>query len=171
MNIKKSVAFAVVAAVAVLTYSCKITYSFSGASIPDEARTISVAYISNNAAMVAPILSSTFREALQDKFTRQTRLELVSDGGDFAFEGEITNYNTAPSAVSGDEYAVYNRLTITVRIRFTNVYQPENSFERSFSAYSDYPTSSQLTEVETELITEIVDMLVDDIFNAAASNW
>lgn len=149
-----------------------VKYSLSGASIPPEAKTFSVAYFPNNAAMVSPILSSTLTDALVDKFTRQTRLEQVAEGGDFAFEGEITNYTSTTASVSSDDYALLNRLTITVRVRFTNAINEADSFaNKTFSAYADYDSTKLLTEVEGELIPEIVDQIVTDIFQAAAGNW
>ena len=148
-----------------------IKYSLSGASIPPAAKTFSVAYFPNNATMVSPMLSSTLTEALVDIFSRRTRLQQVDEGGDFAFEGEITNYTSVTSSVSSDDYALLNRLTITVKVRFTNALDDSMSFNRTFSAYSDYDSTQLLTEVEGTLIPEIVDQLVTDIFMAAASNW
>lgn len=150
---------------------CTVKYSLSGASIPPDAKTFSVAYFPNNAPMVAPILSSTLTDALVDKFSRQTRLTQVSEGGDFAFEGEIVGYSSTTASVSSNDYALQNRLTISVKVRFTNVVDEKMSFNKSFSAYADYDSTRLLTEVESELITEIVDQLVTDIFQAAASNW
>ncbi|MBD5068486.1 MAG: LptE family protein [Alistipes sp.] len=148
-----------------------IKYSLSGASIPPDARTFSVAYFPNNATMVSPILSSTMTDALVDIFTRRTRLMQVDEGGDFAFEGEIVNYTSATASVSSDDYALLNRLTITVKVRFTNALDETASWNRTFTAYEDYDSSLLLTEVEGTLIPEIVDKLVTDIFMASASNW
>lgn len=148
-----------------------IKYSFSGASIPPDAKTFSVAYFPNNATMVSPILSSTLTDALVDMFTRRTRLTQVDEGGDFAFEGEITNYTSTTASVSSDDNALLNRLTITVKVRFTNALDEKMSFNKTFSAYEDYESTQLLTEVEGTLIPEIVDKLVTDIFQASASNW
>jgi len=158
---------------AVLLTGCgvAIKYSLSGASIPPDAKTFSVAYFPNNATMVSPILSSTLTEALVDIFTRRTRLTQVDEGGDFAFEGEITNYTSTTSSVSSDEYALLNRLTITVKVRFTNALDESMSFNRTFTAFEDYESTQLLTEVEGMLIPLIVDKLVTDIFQASASNW
>ena len=158
---------------AVLLTGCgvAIKYSLSGASIPPDAKTFSVAYFPNNATMVSPILSSTLTEALVDIFTRRTRLTQVDEGGDFAFEGEITNYTSTTSSVSSDEYALLNRLTITVKVRFTNALDESMSFNRTFTAFEDYESTQLLTEVEETLIPLIVDKLVTDIFQASASNW
>lgn len=150
---------------------CTVKYSLSGASIPPDAKTFSVAYFPNNAPMVAPILSSTLTDALVDKFSRQTRLTQVDEGGDFAFEGEITGYSSTTASVSSNDYALQNRLTITVKVRFTNAVDESMSFNKNFSAFADYDSSRLLTEVEQELITQIVEQLVTDIFQASASNW
>lgn len=148
-----------------------IKYSLLGASIPPDAKTFSVAYFPNNATMVSPILSSTLTDALVDMFSRRTRLMQVDEGGDFAFEGEITNYTSTTASVSSDDYALLNRLTITVKVRFTNALDEKASWSRTFSAYEDYESTQLLTEVEGTLIPEIVDKLVTDIFQASASNW
>lgn len=166
----------VVTAVAMLLVSCgfQAGYSLSGASIPPEAKTFSVAYFPNNATMVAPILASEFTNALKDIFLQRSNLIEVESGGDFAFEGEIVSYTSTTASVSAgttNDYGSLNRLTIAVNVRFTNVIDEAGSFTQKFSAYEDYDSSSLLTEVESELITEIVDQLVTDIFQASASNW
>ena len=148
-----------------------IKYSFSGASIPPDAKTFSVAYFPNNATMVSPILSSTLTDALVDIFTRRTRLMQVDEGGDFAFEGEITNYTSTTASVSSDDNALLNRLTITVKVRFTNALDEKASFNQTFSAYEDYEPRQLLTEVGGTVIPEIVDKLVTEIFQASGSNW
>lgn len=161
-----------VAAVVLPFAGCTVKYSLSGASIPPDAKTFSVAYFPNNAPMVAPTLSSALTEAIVEKYSRQTRLTQVDEGGDFAFEGEIVNYTSVTSSVSSGDYALQNRLTITVRVTFTNAIDPAMSFQnRTFSSYADYDSSRLLSEVEGELITTIVDQLATDIFQATASNW
>ena len=146
-------------------------YSFSGASIPEAAKTFSVAYFPNNAPMVSPTLSTMLTESLKDKFSRQTKLQMVEEGGGFAFEGEITGYSSTTASVSSDNYAQMNRLTITVRVEFTNVVEPQNSFTQSFSQFADYDSQQLLTDIQSDLDQQIVDQLVTDIYMAAAANW
>ncbi len=160
-----------VAALALASCSFRVSYTLSGASIPVGAKTFSVAYFPNNATMVAPILSSTMTDELKNMFLSRTSLTEVNEGGDFAFEGEITNYTSTTATISSDDYALMNRLTITIKVRFTNVIDDAKSFNKSFSAYADYPSTSLLTEVEGTLIAEIVDQLVLDVFQASASDW
>lgn len=171
MKFNKFAFVALLALVMGATSGCTVKYSFSGASIPLEAKTVSVPYFPNNAPMVAPTLSSTITEALQDKFARQTKLQLVDSGGDLAFEGEITNYTSTPAAITSAETAAMNRLTITVKVKFTNVYEPQNNYNKSFSAFAEYDANQLLQDIQDQLITEICEQLVQDIFNAAVANW
>ena len=166
----KRVLILALAAVTMLT-ACTVKYSLSGASIPPDAQTFSVAYFPNNAPMVAPILSATLTDELTQRFATRTSLVQVEEGGDFAFEGEIVGYSSTTSSVSSGEYALQNRLTITIKVKFTNVIDDKLSFNKNFSAYADYDSTKLLTEVESELIPQIVEQLVTDVFQAAASNW
>ena len=135
-----------VSCVAALMSGCTVKYSFSGASIPLDAKTVSVPYFPNNAPMVSPTLSTTFVEALKDKFSRQTKLQMVDENGDFAFEGEIVGYSSTTASVSSNDYAVLNRLMITVKVKFTNLVEPKNSFNQNFQAFADYDSQQLLTE-------------------------
>ena len=160
--------FTAISLLAVSSCGYKVTYNLSGGSIPPEAKTFSVAYFPNNAPMVAPSLSN----ALRDKFSRQTRLQQVEEGGDFAFEGEITNYTSTTASVSSGDYALQNRLTITVKVNFQNAVDQTTSFNgKTFSSYADYDASQLLVDVQDQLIEEIVEDLVNDIYMAAAGNW
>ena len=167
----KRILFSLVIALTAVLVSCTVKYSLSGASIPPDAKTFSVAYFPNNAPMVAPVLSATMTDELTQRFASRTSLMQVEEGGDFAFEGEIVGYSSTTSSVSSGDYALQNRLTITVKVKFTNAIDDKMSFNKNFSAYADYDSTRLLNEVESELIPQIVEQLVTDIFQAAASNW
>lgn len=154
----------------VLFAACGI-YSFTGASISPEAETVSVAYFPNNAPMVQPTLSNTFTESLKDKFISQTNLDLLNDNGDLHFEGSITGYKVKPIAIQANETAAQNRLTISVKVAFTNAFDEENNFSKSFSRFADYSSTQDLSAIETELIEQIVGELTEDVFNKAVANW
>ena len=155
----------------VFSFNSCITYGFTGASIPVSAKTISIEYIENNADFVNPTLSETLTQALRDRFSSQSSLTLISNGGDLQFSGEITNYKTSPQAIQGDDFAALTRLSVTVKIKYTNLIEPENDFETSFTAYEDYDSAEDLTSVQDGLIEVIKDMLIDDIFNKSVVNW
>lgn len=157
--------------VSMFVFNSCITYKFTGASIPVSAKTISIDYIENNADFVNPTLSEILTQALRDRFSSQSSLTLISGGGDLQFEGEITNYKTSPQAIQGDDIAALTRLTVTVRIKYTNLIEPENSFETNFTAYEDYDSAMDLTSVQDGLVEVIKEILIDDIFNKAVVNW
>lgn len=151
--------------------SCRMSYSFTGASIPVQAKTISIEYFPNQAPIVVSSLSQVLTEALRDRFTAQTPLNLVPGNGDLHIEGYITGYSTQPVAIQGNEQAALNRLTVTVKVKFTNKFDEKANFEQTFSRFEDYPFTANLNAVQDGLIQQIVDALVDDIFNKAVVNW
>lgn len=153
-----------------LLNSCGI-YTFSGASIPAEAKTVSVQYFPNNAQLVNPLLSNALTNALNDIFVNQTTLLSVAQNGDLAIEGEITGYTTSPIAITGNQTAALNRLTVTVNVRFTNKYDESKNFEQKFSQYQDYPSGQDLNSVQDVLVETIIEDLCQDIFNKAVVNW
>jgi hypothetical protein len=155
----------------VILYGCKISYSFSGASISPLAKTFSVIYFQNRAPLVQPGLSQYITDALIDKCKGQTSLKYVNGTGDVTFEGEITDYNTRPLSIAADARAAMNRFTITVKVKYTNPIEPEYSFDQSFSRYEDYDSNLDLSAVEKELSDKIIEMVVEDIFNKAFVNW
>lgn len=154
---------------AFLLTGCGI-YSFTGASIPAEAKTVSVQHFPNNANLVNPLLSDMITNTLRDYFMNQTTLDGVNDNGDLAIEGEIIDYKTSPTAITGDQAAL-NRLTITVNVRFYNRYDESKNFEQKFSQYEDYPSSQDLNSIQDNILDNIVQKLCEDIFNKAVVNW
>lgn len=150
--------------------SCGI-YSFSGTSIQPDVKSLSVEYFENKALKVNPSLSSSLSDALIEKYRKLTRLDILSEMGDMNVAGEIVNYDTKPMAITKDEQASQNRLTIVVKIYFTNKLHPEEDFEKTFSAYADYDANEMLDAVEETLCEEIIEKLVEDIFNATVANW
>jgi hypothetical protein len=151
--------------------ACKVSYSFSGVNISPEVLTYSVEYFQNRAPIVQAQLSQVFTDALMDKVQGNTSLDLSTDGGDVSFSGEITGYETRPTAITSSETAARNRLTISVRVKYANAMEPDLDYDSSFSRYEDYDSSQDLTSVENELIELIVENLVEDIFNKAFISW
>jgi hypothetical protein len=150
---------------------CKPRISLSGATIPIEAKTISVGVFANNTTLGAPSLSQRFTEKLRDVVSQQTNLALIKQNGDLQFEGYISDYNVAPVAIQSTDQASSNRMTISVQVKYTNKFEESKCFEQSFTRFKDFSSNQNVSAVEAELVQEIYRQLTEDIFNKAFNNW
>ncbi len=152
--------------------ACSISYRFNGASIDyTKTKTISIADFPIRATLVYPPLAAAFNEAMKDQYTRQTKLQFVNQNADIQIEGEIIGYALSPQAVKEDAFASLTRLTVTIRVKYSNNANEKANFDRSFSAYRDFSSTLMLDNVQDALIKEIVTELVDVIFNATLGDW
>ena len=162
----------IAALMAMAAPSCRISYKLNGAAIDYTVyHTIHVSDFPIRAALVYPPLQQTFENELLDYITRNTRLRTVDGASDLSLEGEITGYSLSPQAVTEDAYASKTRLTITVRVKYTDSKNDKNDVDQTFSAYRDFDASEMLTDVQDELCQAIAKELVDLIFNATLGNW
>ena len=159
-----------IVALASAANSCGI-YSFTGTSIQPDVKSVTWYYFEYKALRVNPTLSNQLTEEVREKFRRMTRLEQVDVDGDIEIEGQITGYDVKSMGITANEVASQNRLTVSVKIKFTNRKYPEEDFEKSFSAYADYPSTDPLDAVEGDLCDKIVEQLSEDIMNATIANW
>lgn len=170
--LRKTYLYIVACIVMLATQGCTISYKFNGTAINyDIYRTIDVGEFPIRAALVYPPLQQTFENELLDAISRQTRLQEVDSNSDLEMTGEITGYTLTPQAVGEDAYATQTRLTITIRVRYTDNKNPSNSKDENFSAYRDFSSSEMLTDVQDELCQQICEELVDLIFNSTLGNW
>ena len=152
--------------------SCMISYRFNGASIDySKTQSISIADFPNNAAMVNPNLSNNLSEGIRDIYSRQTRLQILRRGCDMELEGEIVDYALTPMAISADNLSAETKLTITIKVRFTNNKAPEESFEKTYSAYQTFDSSRLLTDVQDELCATMITELAENIYNDTVAKW
>lgn len=152
---------------------CRISYKLNGSALDYTVyHTISIGNFPIRAALVYPPLQTTFENALTDYVSRNTRLQTIDSGNaDLQIEGEITGYALSPQAVGSDAYATKTRLTITVRVRYTDNRDEAKDMDQTFSAYRDFDASEMLSDVQDQLCTEISNELVELIFNATLGNW
>ena len=160
---------AIISAIA-LVGSCGI-YSFTGTSIQPDVKTITIPYVEYKALRVNPSLSNDLTEALKEKFRKLTTLEEVEEDGDLELVCEVSGYDVKATAVTANEQASQNRLTVTVKIEFSNKKYPEDDVSKTFSAYEDFDAMQSLDAVEAGLCETIVEKLVEDIFNATVAQW
>ena len=157
---------------ALIFNGCIISYKFNGASIDySKTKSFAIADFPNVAALVYPPLSSSLSDGIRDIFQRQTRLQVTRRGGDLELEGEITDYQLTPMAVSADSYSAETKLTIRVRVRFTNNVNPEESFEKTYTAYQTFDASQMLNDVQEELCNTMITEIAEQIYNDTVAKW
>jgi len=168
----KLIKIMIVLMIGYFTSSCKITLTFNGSNV-DYAKTksISIPDFTNVADLVHPPFAINFTEKLRDKYSRQTRLKLLKAGGDMHLEGEIVGYELTPMSIGQDAYAAETRLTVTINVRFTNHKNPEDDFEKKYIAYRSFDSNRMLTEVQDELLVEIIEDITDNIYNETVAKW
>ena len=151
---------------------CAISYKFNGASINyDIIKSINISNFPNRAVYQWGPMEGMFNNALSDKYATQTKLQLVSRGGDLLLSGEITAYDQVNKSISSDGYSSMMQLKMTVKAKFENTKNPSEDFERQFSANREFDASQQLNDVQEELVTQMIDEIVEQIFNATVANW
>ena len=158
--------------ISLLAVSCfSVKYSFTGASISPDTKTINIRYFANNASLIEPTLSPKLTEAIKDKFTSETNLALTNQEADLYLQGEIIDYKTTPQSIKNNDQAAMNRLSVKINVEYTNTKDEKKSYQSSFERYLDYPSDKELDAVKEELLEEIVELLIQDIYNKAVINW
>ena len=164
--------FLLASIISLVLLSCSISYKFNGSSIDyTKTKTISISDFPNTAELVFPPLSQEFSETLRDSYTKQTRLQLIKRGGDLHLEGEIVGYQLTPLAISADSYASQTKLTLTIKVRFSNNKSPEEDFEKTYSAFQTFDSSILLTTVQDALMKLMIADIVDNIYNDTVAKW
>ena len=157
-------------AISLLVNSCGV-YNFTGAK-PVDAKTFQVNYFQNNAPLVEPGIERTFTIELQEIIQNQTNLNLVSQGGELLYEGEIVDYRITPMTATADQRAAQNRLTISVNVRFSNRNKEDDNFEKRFSFFYDFDANQQLVGSQlTTALDVIFERITQDIFNESLAKW
>lgn len=152
--------------------ACSVSYQFNGASIDyTKTKTIEIAEFPIRSTYVWGPMGPMFNNELKDVFASHTRLRQVKRNGDLKIEGEITQYSQRNKSVSSEGYSAQTELSITVNVRFTNNVNHNEDFERQFTSSKSYDTTQSLNSVQEELVTQMVEDLVDQIFNATVANW
>ncbi len=152
--------------------SCSISYKFNGASIDyAKVKSIAISDFPNNAALVYPQLSNDLSQGIRDIYQRQTRLQVTNRGGDMELSGEITGYTLTPMAIAADSYSAETKLTITIKVHFTNNIAPEESFDKTYTAFQTFDSSQMLTDVQEELCAIMIKELAENIYNDTVARW
>lgn len=152
--------------------SCTVSYKFNGASIDyTKTKSLSISDFTNTAELIHPPLAQYFTETLRDTYTKQTRLKVIKKGGDMHLEGEIVGYVLTPMSISADSFSAETKLTITIKVRFSNFKNPDDDFEKTYSAFQTFDSNRMLNEVQDELMKTIVTDITDNIYNDTVAKW
>lgn len=155
-----------------LLTACSVTYKFNGSSINyEKVKSISIDKFPIRSAYVWSPMESMFYNAITDEYAQKTKLEVLKRNGDLQLSGEIVEYSQTNKAIATDGFAAQTQLKVSVNVRFTNNSNHNEDFERRFSATAEYDSSQQLNAVQEELVQEMIDDIVDQIFNATVANW
>ncbi len=146
-------------------------YSFTGAALSSKVKTVTVENFPNNADLIVPTLSQNFTEKLKKKFLRDTRLEVVRQGGDLVFSGSIVKYDVSPEVIQKSRQNNLSKLTIAVRTTYLNKVNPDQNFERKFSESETFKSSKNLDQIEDQKIDEITTKIIEKIFSKSVNNW
>lgn len=139
--------------------------------MPENIKTFSIEQFTNQASLGPSTIGFTFTEELRELFQAQTKLELVAVNGDLSYEGTITNYTITPIALSGDQTAAQNRLTISIKVNFVNQIDPTKNFDQNFTRFADFLSTQDISAVQNALIQEIFDQLTQDIYDKTLGDW
>jgi hypothetical protein len=164
---------ALIAAILITTgfLGCKVTFNFSGGNVPSDLETLFVDNFTNEAEIVVPYLALLVSEQLQDQFLNQSKLSLTSGSADVELSGAVVRYTVLPTAISGENRAEQNRMTIGIRVSFQNNKNPTESWEQNFSGFVDFDASEDLSNVERDKIEEVLEQITQDVFSKSLGKW
>ena len=151
---------------------CTVSYKLNRASIDyNTTKTITLESFSNRASYQWAPMAPMFNQSLSDRYNQQTKLKQVKRDGDLVIAGEITSYDQTNKSISADGYSSLVQLRMTVNVKFTNNKKHEQDFEKTFTANREYDSSQQLAAVQEELVQQMIDDIVDQVFNATVAIW
>lgn len=154
-----------------LTIILSACYSFKGISIPDTVNTFSVALFQNRAGNAPATIGQSFTDELIDKINNQTRLNFDGSDPDLEFRGSVSSFEVQSIAPTRDNTSALNRLKIRVDIEYINHKNEKDNWKQSFSQQRDFGSDVNLFSVQDQYIAEIFELIVEDVFNKAFTNW
>lgn len=150
--------------------SCKVSYRFNDGTV--EGKNAYIKQVNVMAALAPPSSGQVFTEKLQDVMQTQSGVALInSDSADIIIDGKISYYEIRPEGVQANDVAAQNRLTIRVDINYLNTIKPEDNFTQSFTRFANYPSTTDISQVQDDLMDEIFEQIAQDVYNKAFSNW
>jgi hypothetical protein len=154
--------------ISIILSSC---YSFKGASLSQELKTIQINNVRMETAGGPTNLGLTINEKIKEYFQRNTTLKIFKQNPDLLLEGSVIGYEMTPQAPTSDDKAGLNRLTLRMQFTLVNRLDETKNFDQEFSFYQDFPQNQTLTQVEKSLVPKLIDQIILDLFNKIAGDW
>lgn len=151
-----------------LLLSC---YSFKGISIAPDISSFSIESVEDvfyNSPASYPV---EFSEALSNKIRKDSRLTLNNTKPDLVFRCRITRFDVSSQAPQPGIFSAINRCTINIEVEMENVKDEKQNWKFSFSRYQDFDANVNFSNIQQQITSDINQLLVEDIFNKAFTNW
>ena len=146
-------------------------YKFNETSINPTINTFYVGGFELRAANAPPNLANTIEQALNQKIRQESRLDENQVNPDIEFKAVINTYRVSSEAPQAGEQTAFNRLTIGLQIEYVDNQDKERNWKQNFSRFADFDANQNLLDVQDELIDIINELLMEDIFNKAFTDW
>ncbi len=155
-----------------LTMSCTVSLVNVGIDY-SKLKSFSIDQFEAKAGNAPPTAGQQFSEQLKNKVLNNTRLNYADENGDIQFSGNVTGYRLESLAPKANQTVALQRLTINVAVNYTNTAEEDGSkdWSQSFSRFADFSAETDLASVEDQLIQDIYDQILEDVFNRAFSGW
>lgn len=146
-------------------------YSFKSTSIAPEIRTYFIPQFAVTAENALPNLGPRLTEALKDKIRLESRLLFASENPDIELRGTLVDYRITAEAPRPGEVTAINRLTMVLAVEYFNNQTQKQVWKRNFQFFFDFSPEQELSTVQDEAVRVIIRQLMEDIFNAAFTDW
>lgn len=162
---------------------CSLTscYTFTGASLHKDIKTIQINEFMDNSALKNPTLAQQFYIDVQNRFLQRTTLKGTKQNPDILIEGEIIDYNpSSPATVSSSSVqgvtgnvnqTSQNKMTISVKVHYENKIEPQKNFDRTYTDEATYSSDLDINQIEERQIKIVTERIINKIFNDIIADW
>jgi outer membrane lipopolysaccharide assembly protein LptE/RlpB len=145
-------------------------YSFTGGSVPDHLKTISLTAVQDNSGFGNPRFRDVLTRRLLDKFRNDNTLVLVESNGDAQLQSTIIRIDDDVVSVSPGEVERERRITVSVEAEYTDYVKRKQVWKRTFSNFQVY-LISQGQQAREDAVIAALQQIGEDILLAVVSGW
>ena len=146
-------------------------FGFKGISIQPDVKSYYVHDFINKHPDNAQNIDQLFAEALRMKVRDESRLTNDEVEPDVEFMGSVDETRITPVAAQEGNTTSLNRMEIFVEIEYLNNKHEKDSWKKKYSAYRDFDRNQDFNSVRDGLTDEIIENIMERVFNDAFTNW